>query len=151
MVNTPMLLQELQFITRNKAHHNQGDWFTEYPDNACKTAGCLAGWTAIHHAKDQLLTTKSEAWIAEEDRYVPVLMYGPKNGSWSGLGKELLGLDWDQADELFEASNTIWDLWNLASVITNGEIQIPEEVEAMRKEKYNRTEGEDYSWLAEGH
>ena len=148
MVNTVRLQSELEFITRNKAHHQQSEWFREFPDNACQTSGCLAGWTAIHHAKDELVI--QEAQVPFKGEYVKVLYYDPIDGrDWIDLGADLLGLTWDQAETLFEGNNSLWDLWNLASIITRGEITIPEEVEAMRNEEYNVTEDEDYDWLLE--
>lgn len=147
MVNTSRLLEELEFITRNKAHHKQSEWFKEFPDNACQTSGCLAGWTAIHHAKDKLSVTNDE--VIFNDQYVKVHYYDPIGMDWEDLGAELLDLTYDQAHELFHADNSLWDLWNIANIITRGEIQISEEAESTRHEQRNRTQDSDYDWLLE--
>lgn len=148
MVNVEVLEQELKFITRNPKHHRQGTWFDEVPDNACQTAGCLAGWTAIHHAKDELESKQVVRWLG--DKQITFLEYEPKDVSWTRLGMQLLGIeDMDTADELFNGDNTLWDLWNIASMITNGAIQIPEEVQAQRDENCNRGDDGEYDWLAD--
>lgn len=147
MVNTERLQERLEFVTRNRSHHKQSLWFQEYPDNACQTTGCLAGWTAMHYAKDQLRATEDEVIFL--GNYVKIFNYDPIGMDWEDLGAELLDLTYDQASELFHSDNSLYDLWNFAKIITEGAIQIPAEVEALKDEEWNRSEDYDYDWLTE--
>jgi hypothetical protein len=136
MTNVQRLLEELQFVTRNRAHHKQSIWFEQRGENACGSTGCLAGWTAMHHAKDQLVPVVIPGYGSVPN----YISYEVSGGDWTSLGADLLDLEFSVADELFNADNTIWDLWHIANVITRGQIEIPEEVQAEKRDYYNRTD-----------
>lgn len=133
MVNVVRLREQLEFVTRNSKHHKQGVWLERTGKSACGTFGCLAGWTAYNYAFDRLVPTvitHSGGCLIE---------YNPPDGDWYALGAELLDLDLDTAESLFDSDNTLWDLWNIANIITDGAIEIPAEVENNRDPDLDRS------------
>lgn len=142
MVNVLRLRERLEFITRNRQHHDQGIWAEQRGNTACGTTGCLAGWTALEYGKDQLWSESKEKWVG--DTKVTVIEFKPRDGEWWDLGADLLELPYDIADELFEGTNSLWDLWNISNIITNGQIEIPGEVDALRYSEGNRTDDDDF-------
>jgi hypothetical protein len=148
MTNVARLREQLQFVTTNSKHHDQSVWARKVGDNACGTTACLAGWTALNCAKDQLIPVRKQLSIRGE--WTDVVEFQAPNDDWIGFAAGLLDLDWDIADELFNADNTIWDLWHIANIITNGEIEIPESVQADERDRVNRTDDDDFEdWLRE--
>lgn len=134
------LRRELEFLTANPDRHDQGAWYRLPPpvavdaepgtDWTCGTAGCLAGWTALH--------ADHEPWLDANGR-VPddTLVVRPGTGpvherlvEVRELAADLLGLNDGQADLLFAADNTLRDLWEYARVFTAGAIQVPAAVAA---------------------
>lgn len=134
-MNIVRLRERLEFITLNQQHHDQGIWAQQIGDSECGTFACLAGWTALKYGKDQLIMVKSYSYADER----PVFAFEPRDDEWESLGAELLDMDDETASELFRSDNTLWDLWHIANIITNGQIEIPEVVEQSRNIESDRT------------
>lgn len=110
-VNVGRLRAELEFITANPEQWEQRLWAKK--DTGCGSACCLAGWTVVH-----------------ED--IPLFFHGgvlaseTLDGRMIGeVAREILGLEFADADWLFACHNTLYDLWSKASDLTDGAIQIP--------------------------
>lgn len=119
MVNVTTLRKELEFITSNPKMHDQSLFLVK---THCGTKGCLAGNAVANH--------KPELIVWENNDEIPYLQ---SIGGWFEEGAEILGLEMDQARSMFSAYNTLWDLWALAELFTNGEIEIPPNVKPQRR------------------
>lgn len=123
MINIPLLRKELEFIRGNPELHNQSFWRSE-----CGTYGCLAGNTVIHAVAPEDFHDHNyvRAEVAQTITGKP-FAYESQWGSVTicDVARELLGLDRNQASELFNIDNTEEDLWRMANNFTNGEIEIP--------------------------
>lgn len=99
MANVELMERVLSQIESNLERWNQYVW-REPQTTECGTAMCFAGWTAeiagIPWASDT-------PWTAE---YMHVLMDGQRVGVWEAAQKAL-GLDDDEANDLFDANNSI--------------------------------------------
>jgi hypothetical protein len=97
------------------------------PDTACGTAGCLFGWAVVldgGHTRVRL-TDRSGNGFYNDPQYavIELLDY---SADWYSGGRGLLHLSTDNADALSHAENSLGDLWRIASIITGGEIVVPE-------------------------
>lgn len=121
MIDVPRLRKELEYVTAHRAQWLQGTWFHR---TACGTVGCLAGNTALNAGYvpvyERGKTTTTSVVRLPHEHYVRDV---------ADVAAEVLGLDDDQAHELFAATNTLHDLWLRASDFTDGEIEVPAEVE----------------------
>ena len=126
MVDVPYLRKTLEHITANPKEWNQRHYGVRSEE--CGTAYCVAGLVAswegftfrwaevdftgkevIHEAVD----AEGETWRVET------------------AAQKALGLSRDQGEALFHADNDLFQLWSLASVFTDGEIEIPEDVQVV--------------------
>lgn len=121
VVDAPRLRKELEYVTAHRDRWLQGAWIQSTP---CGTVGCLAGNTVMnagyqpHFDGDRATTqfVRDDAASPASERHV------------ADVAADLLGLDTLQANQLFAATNSLYELWAIASEFTNGEIEIPPEV-----------------------
>lgn len=101
----------------------------------CRTAYCLAGGVAAHNGYTFVVPDPGEhdasyvvrnTLLAGLDR-IDVDEDDPRQMA-SDVAQLLLGLNHDEADDLFRAENTLLELWTLAEALTDGEIQLPSEI-----------------------
>lgn len=109
-VNIDRLRSELEFVAQNRHLWDQEEWIHR---SECGTYACLAGWTVLHEPGIQIPADQQGCWIQE------------RRTSVGTLAMDILGLNEEDAAELFHATNTIEDLWRIASDITDGAIQAP--------------------------
>lgn len=121
-IDVPRLRKELEYVTAHREQWSQGTWLHR---TSCGTVGCFAGNVALNagylpvYERSKHTTTLTVRLSHEhDDRHV------------ADVAAEVLGLSVKQLNSLFAATNTLYDLWNLASLFTNGEIEVPAEVEA---------------------
>jgi hypothetical protein len=84
----------------------------------CGTACCIAGKIVI-----------DDGWSVPSPYYGTggsVVRKGNRKEHVIDVAAELLGISETNANALFYGSNTIYDLYRIASELTDGEIQIPE-------------------------
>jgi len=105
-INEPLLRKALEYITSNRKEWDQSCYLRE---TACGTVGCLAGHMVLLSGVED---DPSEA------------------AAFVDLAVSLSGLSATQAFMLFSPTNTLLDLWTLASLFTDGAIEVPEEVKA---------------------
>ncbi len=137
-INVPLLRKVLELITAQPWTWNQETWAcVNKPEQAeeraeeygvstkeCGSAFCLAGHVA--HLAGRLMKVSRFDYVTA----IYAAEYVMDDGSAIGTYAEReLGLTLEQADALFEAGNSLFSLWKLASEYTNGEIQIPADVE----------------------
>jgi hypothetical protein len=119
-VDVPRLRKELEYVTAHREQWLQGTWIHR---TACGTVGCLAGNTTLNAGYVPAFTGRKYAVTSfvrlahEHDERLIV-----------DVAAEVLGLDDYQANALFAATNSLYDLWKIASEITNGEIEVPADV-----------------------
>lgn len=137
-INVPELRKQLEFLTANRDKHEQNVWYSmnstmdveyiyhELTDSTCRvlredaiwkcgTTACLAGWTAMSHG-----------WRPVTNSGTHMYRDGEFNTAFH-VGQEILGLDRSQAHALFSGTRDLRGLWREANIMTNGEIEIPEE------------------------
>lgn len=124
MVNIPLLQKELEYLTNNPGALCQQTWLEPSTTSVCGTVGCLAGNAALHAGR----VIKTTLPCTGETIYEPV----HPSGSFEALGMELLDLTESQAVSLFDGDNTLVDLWEVASNITDGEISPPPSLQGER-------------------
>jgi hypothetical protein len=104
-VNVPLLQQVLDHITDQPARWDQGVW--------CGTACCLAGHAA-----------QLSGWEPVPGVDDPLVRKGKRVAPVPTVARNLLGLSGREGDLLFDGSNKLRDLWNLAAAFTEGQIQL---------------------------
>jgi len=110
-VNLAVLDAALAHIEANPEQHEQRWWFSRA--QGCGTAMCLAGTIAWQAGWKPI---SPEDWSTTTDDYgnpVKICALVAKDGVDRHVGtlaRELLGLDGDDADNLFGAYNTLADL-----------------------------------------
>lgn len=98
-------------------------------DPECGTAGCLFGWAVVidgRHAQVGL----TEDRFRGLGRYASLRCVDSDDGTpadWQPTGRRVLGLTKGNASAISFGDNSIGDLWRMASVITWGEIAVPEQ------------------------
>jgi hypothetical protein len=122
-VNVPLLRKVLEYITEHREQHRQDIWITQR--ESCGTAGCLAGWAVVLADLDVDWSTDgcfgTEYLVDGRDiAVVAAELIGVENP------RTLKWADWDE--HLFNQNNTLADLWRIANELTDGEIEIPEEL-----------------------
>lgn len=119
-IDVPRLRKELEYVTTHREQWLQGEWIHR---TACGTVGCLAGNVALN---------AGYVPVYERGRYATAarvrLPHGHGVRPVANVAAEVLGLSVGQATELFAATNTLYRLWELASMFTGGEIEIPADV-----------------------
>jgi hypothetical protein len=116
-INVPLLRKELDFVTAHPDLHRQNLWAHH---GSCGTTACLAGWTVLHAGFETEGTYGSQYHVRSAttlqrvgSTFIPT------------VASKLLGLTWQQGEFLFYSANTVADMWLLASVFTDGEIEVP--------------------------
>lgn len=114
-INSELIDRIADHIEQHPEVHNQGSWYGDprlaldaiqaqkpaaitvresIDPDACNTTCCVAGWAAVL-ADDELFTQV----IARSERWFP----GDHDDRWIDLGRQLLGIDEDEARLLFYA------------------------------------------------
>lgn len=141
------LRRVLEFLTEHPQMWDQGSWMSRPTE--CGTAGCLAGWMVHERAVEPGSGVRFE-WEDDESGYVrgpgvPADMADrytyhddtEARATIRAYATHLLGLEpaalgftgypvEDAISELFDANNTLGDLWYLAAMITGGAIVPPD-------------------------
>ncbi len=120
-VNVPLLRKTLEHITAHPEEHIQSTWALK---RDCGTACCLAGW-AVQFAGHEI--DWSRGILCEGGGLDSVNVKGMGRTTIDLVAEDVLGLPMDWASRLYRATNTLADLWQLASEFTDGEIEIPAE------------------------
>lgn len=169
-VDADVMLDVLNFITENRAVHEQQTWISRYaigaattdlPTLACNTVGCFAGWVAIRSGYEPYWYTEeavgSTELVAKTSGARPFrspldeLYEEEEDGNGnsiavynvSDVARSLIGLSSDEDDFMFAGDNRVRDLWELASRFTRGAIQVPD---AIRRERSSfELEGNDWN------
>lgn len=120
MINVPLLRKTLEYITAHPEEWDQAYWGTRViNDNACNTSHCLAGHAVVLNG-DQVL------WSGDDDTEFANFI---ASGQLIQVRAEhLLGLAPPEARALFSHNNSLYRLWKIANRLTNGEIEIPEDI-----------------------
>jgi hypothetical protein len=118
MIDVPLFQAVLDHVTDNPGELDQG-YYWRPADNACGTAGCIAGHTVVMTGHE----IRFGHWISSA-------FYCVDGRLISDVAQVELGLSDDQAGRLFEAENSLPQLWDLASEFTNGAIKVPASVMA---------------------
>lgn len=167
-VDADVMLDVLNFITENRAVHDQGLWISRYklgaapdelPSLVCNTVGCFAGWVAIRcgyapywYAKVAMgptdYVTPTPGARPFRSPLTELFMAEDDEGNSvvvynaSEVARHLIGLTHDEDDLMFAGDNEVRDLWELASQFTGGVIQVPD---AIRLERSTiEVEGNDW-------
>lgn len=127
------LQKALDYITAHPEDWDQGDWLhlvtpegkelyalNEPAPAGCGSAGCLAGRIAIQSPDVQL-----RQWGAVE-----TVMYKGEQLHVAAVATNLLNPDNDRSlylliDHLFDADNTLEELWALGQELCGGRLRIP--------------------------
>lgn len=123
--NVPLLQKALDHIEAYPEEWDQDTWGTR---SSCGTTACLAGHIALltgwepgnAHTTPDLPGGEEWSIVVKDGRYVPV----------SEVALEELGVPAgrdpsDQVRNLFDSTNTRFDLWSLGHILTNGQLTLP--------------------------
>src|SRR5919108_1047214 len=135
MIDVARLRKELEFVTDHPEHWDQESWLRAA---TCGTVGCLAGNAVLHAGYEPhgALRTYGGAtsYVRVPGDHPDALATGYADGrhiaSVCDVARRLLGLDYQQASQLFYESNTLRTLWELAARFTDGEVEVPLDLEA---------------------
>jgi hypothetical protein len=126
-INAPILRKALEHITAHPEEWRQSIWALK---DLCGTECCLAG-TIVAQQGYHFIWDNGAAQFAvkpgvEGKRYIPhaaavELLGRPLHEFISG------DAGYAMIKRLFYSTHNLRDLWSLASLMTNGEIEIPEE------------------------
>jgi len=114
VINVALLRKTLEHVTAHPEEWDQGRWLSD-----CGTRGCMAGHACL----------LSGARVVSATAYEVQIPGSTVSHSVPYAARRLLGLTLKQANALFEANNTLADLWHHASRFTDGEIEIPPQLE----------------------
>lgn len=118
MINEELLTQTLEQIDNHPEDWNQKVWGTtvDLPEgNTCGTAYCFAGWAVKLAGYEPVFNCGTsrfayDAHVADEVREI------------AAIARDLLGLTWEQANQLFASHNTREDLHLITKKIIEGEL-----------------------------
>lgn len=138
MINVDRLRAELEFVTANPDRWRQGVWLDTSEveasdaepgrDWTCGTTACLAGWAALHHGYVPHVVRYDDGDVEVADDFV-----SDPDGKVRYVRDaacEVLSLPVRAARYLFDAANSLRDLWEYARVLTRGAIEVPPAVAA---------------------
>lgn len=132
-INVPELRKQLEYITAHRTEWLQSNWIYR---TACGTVGCLAGNTVINagyvpvfYGGDNCTTSQVSTHRIRTARDAYDANDAGELWSVRELASELLGLSDEEAEELFNANNSLHDVWSIAARFTGGEIEVPPDVE----------------------
>jgi len=114
MVNVPLLQKVLDHITAHPEEWRQSDWASK---SACGTAYCVAGHAVVMSGYTASFSSKNWA--------TGFCVKDGRRGHIDTVAREVLGLDLWQAQDLFHGRNTMQEIWDIATEITDGEIVVP--------------------------
>lgn len=129
-INALLLRKELEHITAHPDQWRQGVWIGLSQTSSCGTVACLAGNTVLHagwqpstrygepYLLDTLPPTVQFEFVARDDRVAEV----------RAAAREELGLLPWEATLLFDGSQSLVGLWIVASLLTDGEVEVPESI-----------------------
>lgn len=130
-INALLLRKELEHITAHPDQWRQGVWIGLSQTSSCGTVACLAGNTVLHagwqpstrYGELYLLDTLPSSgpqfeFVRRDDRVAEVR---------AAAREELNLLPWE-ATLLFDGSASLVGLWIIASLLTEGEVEVPESI-----------------------
>ncbi|GGM55882.1 hypothetical protein GCM10012275_28780 [Longimycelium tulufanense] len=122
-INVPLLRKALKHVTARPEEWDQSTWAFR---TSCGTVYCLAGHIATMAGWKPEWNSLWEARVFTKDgarRFAP------------DVAAEALGVDErtslvnvENNEYLFAAGNSLDDLWRIASKLTDGEIEVPEDL-----------------------
>lgn len=112
--NEALLRQVLNFVTTHPEQHQQRDWVCELADG--RIVGCVAYHTVMHAGHQVLLDASG--------RHIVLARTGGRTHIFDAA-QRALGLTADEAISLFDPSNSVARLWQLAAHMTNGRVALP--------------------------
>lgn len=130
-IDVELLRKELEYVTAHRDEWDQKYWMQRSSKTTCGTVACLAGNAVLHSDR---FTVKVEQ-VGSKHHYNPVRASDGTWVSWLRAGREVFGLSAREADRLFDSSNTLRQLWTLASEFTDGEIEVPLDVQREHDER----------------
>lgn len=119
-INVPLMQHVLDFIQDNPEHHDQRVWGWRKTEHPCRTTACFAGWTVLLAGRG--------VWTNEFTDGQQELLARNDDGTLydvSFVAEKLLGLNKQQAQDMFYFGQTLDDLWDLAELFTNHEVKGP--------------------------
>lgn len=116
-VNVPLLRKTLEHITAHPEEWDQASWAQRDP--VCGTKFCLAG-TAVALQGHEFVWNEYECECCQN---IATKITGGLYIEEQAAAD--LGLSSTQADRLFNAGNSLNDLWDIAASITDGRIEKP--------------------------
>jgi hypothetical protein len=151
-INVPLARKVLAQIHAAPERWTQSVWLNrpyepvqQAPENTvdnCETSGCFAGWTAVldGYKTDLMGTIRPESVtpeVSEQIRniYASLDWYDTRDlrdvsesPRVQHVATAALGLTYEQSAQLFEANNTLRDLYAYLEEWTDGEIATPDEL-----------------------
>lgn len=105
-INVPLLRKTLEHIEAHPEEWDQGDWRLRVErEGFCGTAYCFAGTAANLHGAEWRIPAPAD-WQDDDMRIVT-----PEGGMHvEYYAQEILGLNFNQADMLFDGGNDLADL-----------------------------------------
>jgi hypothetical protein len=110
-INVALLQKVLDYITEHPEEHDQSIIAKR---TLCGTAACVAGHTVAMTGHILNWSITGQAYTCDSGRE-----------NILDVAATELGLTYDQSSELFSADNTLAQLWLIASVFTEGAVEIP--------------------------
>lgn len=121
-VNVPLLRKALEHVTAHPEEWDQGVWAKR--SSQCGTQYCLAG-TVVVLSGEFRAQWSSTNYSTEFTHYCTRVDNDDCLYDIQDTAINLLNTD---AYHLFNGSNTLRDLWELAAEMTNGEIAVPHDL-----------------------
>lgn len=130
MVNALLLRKELEHITAHPDEWNQSFWIARSTRTACGTSGCLAGNTVLHAGWQVSTTTGKLVDVRDWPSHTAfdTVTRNHVTRCVKSAARHELGLTPAETRVLFDAANQLIDLWVIAELITNGEVEVPQSV-----------------------
>lgn len=120
--NVELLERTMQYIVDHPEAHKQHRWFARAD---CGTAACYAGWACLlsGYKVEDIKGPHSFNLVAPDGAEVPlaVLEVDEHRPGVSKEARDLLGLTFDEAEMLFEATNTVGMLRLMVKDLVNGD------------------------------
>lgn len=129
MVDIERLNRALAHIEAHPEQHDQGVWLRKVD---CGTAACLAGWVVIQEYPEAGFV-RDRYDIGNTYSRVDILPEG-EAPLVDEVASQLLGITSDQADALFDESNTIGHLRAMRDLLAADENVYGDELEAVRED-----------------
>lgn len=100
MPNQDMFIKIARILVEFPSLHNQETW---EEGGRCGTTRCVAGWAVFLKAQELGLTSNKNdhLGLATRERVAEAMGLSRDAAEWDDLGAHILGLDEDQAQDLF--------------------------------------------------